>query len=220
MAKPKHGQSRTRTYNIWAMMLQRCTNPKAANYISYGGAGVTVCPRWYDFANFFADMGHPPTEKHTLDRIDNSLGYSPENCRWADPDTQQNNRTISTRITAFGETLSVTQWARKTGMTPDMIRHRVLVLGMDPEIALTTPKQSHVKRRIRRSQLDGSGAVEFDSLAQAAKSFGELGYEATKKGLWAALKRAGGSSAIYRGFSWEYVPRDQSSLSSTPQDPS
>lgn len=204
MAKPTHGQSRTRTYNIWALMLQRCTNPKAANYISYGGAGITVCEPWRDFANFFADMGHPPTAQHTLDRVDNSKGYSPENCRWADVETQQNNRTNAVLVSAFGERLSVPQWARKTGLTKDMISHRIFTLQMSPEEALVTPKMSHNKRPIRRSLLDGSDVQEFGSLAAAAKALGASEYEKTKKGLWNALKRGNGR-AEFLSFCWEYV---------------
>lgn len=208
MAKPTHGQSRTRTYNIWALMLQRCTNPKAANYISYGGAGVTVCERWRDFASFFADMGHPPSSQHMLGRIDNAKGYTPENCRWADVETQQNNRTNGVKITAFGETLSVAQWVRKTGLTKDMIEHRVFTLQMPPEKALQTPRMSHNKRPIRRSLPDGSDAQVFGSLAEAAKALGVPDYEKAKKGLWMSLKRGGGRTE-FLSFCWEYVTPNQ-----------
>lgn len=204
MASTKHGQSRTRTYNIWALMLQRCTNPKAANFVSYGGSGVAVCKRWYDFANFFADMGHPPSPQHTLDRKDLKGDYTPENCHWADVETQQNNRSNNVFIEAFGERLTVAQWARKTGLTKDQIAHRVFQMGMPPEQALTAPRMSHNKRAIRQSQPDGSDAQVFGSLADAARWLDPEGFDTAKKALWATLKRGGGR-ATYAGFCWEYV---------------
>ena len=72
-------------------MLNRCNNPKAANYNHYGGRGISVCPRWQYFENFLADMG-PVPEKLTLKRVDNDRGYDPENCIWANMAQQSRNQ--------------------------------------------------------------------------------------------------------------------------------
>lgn len=81
-----------RLYKRWQGMLERCSNPKHTHYQLYGGRGITVCDRWLDFAVFAADMGTPPTEGLTLDRINNDGNYEPGNVRWATVTEQQANR--------------------------------------------------------------------------------------------------------------------------------
>lgn len=87
----KHGMAGTSEYDTWSAMVQRTTNPKNARYADYGERGIGICERWLDFANFYADMG-PRPEGRSLDRIDNDLGYSPENCRWATWVEQRGNQ--------------------------------------------------------------------------------------------------------------------------------
>jgi hypothetical protein len=98
-AKTTHGQSRSRrtgrkaspTYNIWAQMVQRCTNPKHKDWRLYGGRGITVCDRWLKFEDFLADMGEKPGGL-SIDRRDNDGNYEPGNCRWATAVEQANNK--------------------------------------------------------------------------------------------------------------------------------
>ena len=90
-----HGQSRSSLYSRWVMMKDRCYNPKNIGYKNYGGRGITVCDRWkVSFENFKKDMGNIPTEQHSLDRKDNSKGYTPENCKWSDKVEQTQNRRV------------------------------------------------------------------------------------------------------------------------------
>jgi hypothetical protein len=87
-----HGKSFTPEFNSWSMMMKRCYNPNDKRFNHYGGRGITVCDRWLEAKNFLEDMGERPSPKHSLGRIDNDKGYSPENCRWETPTQQSRNR--------------------------------------------------------------------------------------------------------------------------------
>lgn len=121
----KHGKS---TVRAWMSMVSRCYNQDNKHYKDYGGRGITVCDRWLSHNGstyFVSDMGLKPSAKHSLDRIDNSLGYSPENCRWATPEIQSRNRRNVIVITHLGKTLCLKQWSRELGIHYQTLRQRI-----------------------------------------------------------------------------------------------
>jgi hypothetical protein len=141
-ASVKHNLSRSSEYVVYYDILKRCQNPACKNYRDYGGRGIKVCDRWLGasgFVNFFKDMEPRPSPKHSLDRIDNDGDYCPENCRWATNTQQSNNRRSNTLLVAFGETGTISQFARKYGIRPDTLRRRLFALKWPIEKALTTP---------------------------------------------------------------------------------
>jgi len=134
------GDRPTRVYRIWQCMLTRCYNPDRANWQDYGGRGIKVCDRWREsFENFYADMGEPPTPKHTLDRYpDNGGDYGPNNCRWATMSQQARNRRSTRMIEYQGRTMAISDWADEYGIKLACLTGR-LNNGWDIEKALTTP---------------------------------------------------------------------------------
>lgn len=145
----KHGGHGTLTYARWKSMMQRCSDKNHINYSRYGGRGVVVCNRWKSFDAFLADMGECPSESMTLDRINNDIGYTPGNCRWATLIEQCNNKTNNRQITFNGKTQGLRAWAQETGIKATNILNR-LYMGWSIERALTTVKDARAGRKIYR----------------------------------------------------------------------
>lgn len=141
MGKIKHRMSNTPTHRSWINMRRRIFDSGHHNYPQYGGRGITICERWSDFANFYADMGDRPSG-HTLDRIDTNGPYSPENCRWAVPIVQQNNRRVTTMLTREGVTKSLREWCSITGIPRAILASRKKTGWSDKEV-IETPYKPH-----------------------------------------------------------------------------
>lgn len=125
----KHGLSKHPLYNVWVRMRARCYNKNYPTYKHYGGRGIGVCPEWRDSPVEFikwAEKNHLDTNKGlSIDRIDNDGDYSPENCRVANLITQGNNKRNNHKVTYNGETHTVTEWSRITGISVNALLYRL-----------------------------------------------------------------------------------------------
>ena len=110
-----HGDTNrnSRLHRIWANMKARCGNPNNDRFHDYGDRGITVCDGWKDYLTFKQwAMANGYSDELTIDRIDNNEGYSPENCRWVDRFTQQNNMRTNTTINYQGQSHTLAEWSR------------------------------------------------------------------------------------------------------------
>jgi hypothetical protein len=135
----RHGMSDTPTYHTWEQMRQRCNDRNCKDFKWYGARGIRVCKRWNSFSNFLADMGVRP-EGTSLDRKNNDGHYCKRNCRWADKFQQKHNRSDNVLLTYKGDTLPRMVWARRIGMHPETLRHR-LMRGWSVKRTFETPVQ-------------------------------------------------------------------------------
>lgn len=137
----KHGHTTqgrsSKTYQSWEAMINRCSNSNNKYWDNYGGKGISVCDRWKNFQNFLDDMGLKP-DNLTLDRIDNSKGYSKENCRWATRTQQNRNKKNNKLITFDGICQPISAWAEQKGLPDYVLRSRIR-RGWNLEKALLTP---------------------------------------------------------------------------------
>ncbi len=122
----KHGMARTAEYYAWQALRERCYNPKNKAYANYGGRGIMVCNEWNDsFSAFIADMGRRPTDKHSIDRVDNNGHYCAYNCRWATAKQQVDNRRNNINYTMNGQTKCLKDWCRHYKIPYSTVRQRL-----------------------------------------------------------------------------------------------
>ena len=139
-------------YATWYAMNYRCHNPKAYGYKDYGGRGITVCDRWRNDLNAFAeDMGERP-KGLTIDRIDNDKGYSPDNCRWATWKQQGNNKRSSLEV------------RRRKGEEINSIK---LVIPLDPKV------KKKFKRMAEKQKTTMRGLLRVIIARECAKEAGK-----------------------------------------------
>ncbi len=153
-----HGHARRnkphRMYKVWFQMVSRCENHKHKEWKNYGGREIRVCKEWLQFSEFLKDMGYPPKGR-SIERRDNDRGYCPENCYWATPMQQANNRRTNRIFTVLGITGSISELSRHFGKGDHLVRTR-LRYGWTPQEALMEPIQKHIRKLRLQSQASAS----------------------------------------------------------------
>lgn len=136
----KHGMSKTRLYRIWESMITRCTNKANVSYKLYGAKGVTICDEWRKFQPFAEwSLSHGYDDTLTIDRIDNSKGYEPSNCRWVDLSDQANNRSCTLYFEKDGQRKPLAKWCKELGVDYRLVYNRVHKMGWSFERAISEP---------------------------------------------------------------------------------
>lgn len=136
-----HHKSNTRLFDIWRGMKKRCYNPNSPAYQWYGEKGIKLCKDWEDnFENFYNwAVNNGYRENLTIERTDIDKDYEPSNCKWITNEEQANNRRTCNFITYQGETLNMSQWSKKLGISYNKIQKRYHD-GLPPEKILEVTK--------------------------------------------------------------------------------
>jgi hypothetical protein len=113
-----HGMRYEIEYRIWVGIKNRCNNKASKDYERYGGKGITMFDAWAnDFGAFIEHVGRRPSPRHSIDRIDNTRGYEPENVRWATREQQERNKGNSIYVTDGSKTMHINEAAQIVGIT-------------------------------------------------------------------------------------------------------
>lgn len=154
-AQAKHGMHASAEFGVWSSMLKRCHSPGAHGYERYGGRGIAVCEEWRaSFQSFYDHIGPRPSPAHSVERIDNGLGYQPGNVKWATAREQNNNRRNNVTAQVDGVTLTAAQISERFGIKYSTVLFRIHK-GMHGQ-ELTAPPADRAERA--RSQRRGVDA--------------------------------------------------------------
>lgn len=122
----KHGECRSRLYSVYCEIKNRCYNKRDKSYKWYGAKGIKVCEKWSDYILFQRwAYAHGYKEGMSLDRIDNTKDYSPDNCRWVNAKVQANNKSNNHYLTYKGRTQTLIQWSEELGINYDTLKSRI-----------------------------------------------------------------------------------------------
>lgn len=132
-------------YRAWKAMRWRC-NPKSPTKNRYYDRGITVCKRWDTFSNFFKDIGVRPSADYSIDRIDNNKGYEPGNVKWSTRLEQTNNTGRTNKVSFEGETFTLMEVSRSTGIHPETLRGR-FKKGLNFREIIRTPLKANQRKR-------------------------------------------------------------------------
>lgn len=142
-AQKTHGLSRTRVYKIYKGIKGRCYNKNSDSYKKwYGAKGVEMCAEWRNnfmaFYNWSMKNGYSADKQ--IDRFPDGKGmYSPDNCRWATPKQNSQNRPQVKVYRYKGKNFFLSELSDLCGIRKDTIYSRITVCGWTVKKAVETP---------------------------------------------------------------------------------
>jgi len=133
-----HGLTLTSEYNAWSSMKKRCLKTNHKSYKDYGGRGIFIEEDWVNsFECFLKDMGKKPNKNYSLDRINNNIGYSKENCKWSTKKEQSRNVRNNVMVEYKGETKCLSEWSEIIGINRNKLNYRIFTAKWCIEKAMT-----------------------------------------------------------------------------------
>lgn len=179
----KHGMCGTRIYRIYSHVVERCTYKTSKHYQKYGARGLLLCDEWLDkkdgfnaFMKWSNENGY--RDDLTIDRIDNSKGYSPENCRWVDWRTQANNKTNNRIVEYMGERYTLSNLCALLNINRDTLKNRLKAGLKDDElsrVAMTRDEVNRLRRILSQEQVEKIKTLRNEHAMSYQKIANEIG---------------------------------------------
>ena len=142
-----HGMGNTKLYGVWGAMKSRCNNHNSRQYINYGARGIRVCHEWNEsFESFYkwaVNSGY--RDGLTIERVDNNGNYCKENCIWATPKQQAQNRRSCYTFEYGGKKQNLAQWCEELRLDYKLIHNRIFKLHWSFDRAILEPV--HTEKR-------------------------------------------------------------------------
>lgn len=134
--KRTHGMTLTSIYKTWRGIKGRCLNKNHHAFVHYGGRGITICDEWKkSFENFYRDMGEKPSKNHSIERIDNEIGYCKSNCKWILKNKQNFNKRNNIILKFDNQEKSLGEWCKELNLPYRVIHNRIYKLKWEVEKA-------------------------------------------------------------------------------------
>ena len=144
--------SKTKVYRTWQDMKRRCLSPDNPRFQHYGGRGIKISERWFNFENFYADMGDPPFQKAHLDRIENDGNYEKENCRWTSHQINTQNTKKTLHVFYKGKRMCLAEACRRSNFAFNTIHNRISRYKITAQQALdyAITKRNTLSKKVKK----------------------------------------------------------------------
>ncbi|PMO59844.1 hypothetical protein BCT07_08700 [Vibrio breoganii] len=214
----KHGMKGTAEYRCLVSAKSRCHNPSNPDFQRYGGSGITVCELWRNDAHaFFEHMGPMPEGTNSLDRIDSTKGYEPNNCRWSEPLEQSRNRQSNVYVIYQRQSKTIAEWSELTGIPYHTLQKRLNKKHWTVEDALESPVKAPPRlydfegKQLNLKEIAGSVDIKYTTLYKRVVLKGQPLSEAIAEPvepqtfLHKCKRRTLKEIAVLEGVSYSYV---------------
>jgi hypothetical protein len=134
----KHGDHKTKFYQVWRDMRHRCSYPLCDEYKNYGGRGITVSTEWENYSVFKNDMFGTYVEGLSIERMDVNGNYEKSNCKWATQKEQNRNQRRNVLINTEWGLITVSEAAERSGLKRSTIQGRMRRKTPENELLLKT----------------------------------------------------------------------------------
>lgn len=158
-------------FHTWRSMLARCYSRKNKNFKNYGGRGIKVNKEWFNFETFYNDMGERPSNKYSIERINNNDNYKKENCMWAIKKIQCINKRNNSYIEYNGKRKTISEWSELLGIKQNTLLYK-RKRGLTDEEIISGVNKTKEKKESRKRVCIICSKVFYPRKSQLEKGMG------------------------------------------------